>query len=194
LITFTLDPTTSSRRTRYADAAGQHVVHAGRDAEPGCPEAGREREAPPEQPCGTRQGARDETAGHGDAQTEGHRVRAVGRGSEAPSGEVPRADQRDAADGRGEDVLLGGGGVQDEAAPRRARPGETQAREAEEDRDGFGHGRDFEGGDTGVQGDPYLPVLQGEEEGRSLDEVLPLLLLRLPPNAVRNTATEVPEV
>ena len=71
----------------------------------------------------------------------------------------------------------------------------------EEDRDGFRYGRDPQGGDQGVQGDPDMPLLQGdlinfgrvltlntcysgETKGRDLDEVLPCLLLRLPANSL----------
>ena len=71
----------------------------------------------------------------------------------------------------------------------------------EEDRDGLRHGRDPQGGDQGVQGDPDMPLLQGdpinfegvltldicfsgETKGRDLDEVLPCLLLRLPANSL----------
>ena len=72
--------------------------------------------------------------------------------------------------------------------------GQAQGGEVTQDRDGIRHGRDPQGGDQGVQGDPHLPFVQSEAKGRCLDQMLPLFLLRLPSNPLRNEATEMSQV
>lgn len=97
------------------------------------------------------------------------------------------SDQGGSADGDGENVFVGGWGVQDEAAPGGVGPGQTQSGEVEENRDGHRHqhGPDLKGGSEGIQGDPHLSFLQSQAKGRSPHQMLPLFLLRLPQDKVR---------
>ena len=188
------DSAVSAGGARHADPASQHVIDAGRDSESGGAKTGGEGEASPEQSGSPRQGAGHAAASDGDAQAKGHRVGPVCRRSEASPGEVPRTDQGDAADGGGEDFGARSRGLQDKTASRRACLGQEEGRAAKEDRDGFGHGRDLEGRDPGVQGDSDVSVVQGQAKGRSVNQVFPLLLLRLSPYKVRDETAEVSQV
>ena len=72
---------------------GFYSLSSGGNPESSCSQAGGEGAPAAEQPRVCGQGAVHAAAGHGDAQEEGHRVRAVRGRSETASGEIPRPDQ-----------------------------------------------------------------------------------------------------